>query len=449
MEVEVSELITLFDLVLAPFYLMFIYFIAKIVSRKLGGGSNPHYKYFISGLFAKIGGAVGLCMIYVYYYEYGGDTTNYHSDSGALVRLLFHSSADFFNAWLLPLSPATESYFTNDTGHPMYVRDANAFMVVRLLVPIQLLSFGSYLISSILMGVLSFTGVWKLYTVFCDCYPALYKHFAFTVLFLPSVLFWGSGILKDSWTLAAAGWYTYSFYRIFIKGNKFFSPIATLFISIFILVTIKPYIFVGLLPGSLLWLIWARLGRIKSTFIKIIVAPVIATLGIGIGVGIWMLTSSSLGKYNSIDSMVEKAYVASDDLKRDYYKGNSFDLGSYEPSLSGVFSKFPIATITGLFRPFIWETRNIVMFISGLENLMILGFTIFVLFRKPLIATKELVNNPLVLFCLIFAIFFAFSVAISTSNFGALVRLRIPLLPFYLSGLIVIEYVSGIRKRGI
>jgi len=444
---EVSELISLFDWVLAPFYLICIYFIAKIISRKLASKGNPIYGYFMSGLFAKIGGAVGLCMIYVYYYEYGGDTTNYHEDSCALMRLLFQSSADFFNAWLMPLSPRTSTYFTNETGYPMYVKDSNAFMVVRLLVPIQLLSFGSYLISSILMGVVSFTGVWKLYDVFCDYYPTLYKYFAFTVLFLPSVLFWGSGILKDSWTLAAAGWYTYSFYRIFIKGNRIFFSILTLFISIFILVTIKPYIFVGLLPGSLLWLIWARLSKIKSTFIKIIVAPIIIVFGLGLGGGIWMLTSSSLGKYSSIDSMVEKAYIASDDLKREYYKGNSFDLGSYDPSLSGVFSKFPIATITGLFRPFIWETKNIVMLMSGLENLMILGFTVYVLFRKPLTATKELVNNPLVLFCLIFAIFFAFSVAISTSNFGALVRLRIPLLPFFLSGLIIIEYVSRIKKR--
>lgn len=434
-----SQIISYWDWLLAPFYILVIYVIASIIkNRRIK--KNPIYKYFLWGLFAKITGAIGLCLIYVYYYKEGGDTLSYHTDSSALLKLLFQSPSDFFRVWLLPLSKETPSYFTNATGYLSYSMDTNAFMVVRLLLPIKLLCFDSYLVSSMLMAVVSFTGVWKLYEVFCDCYPFLYKHFAVTVLFVPSVLFWGSGILKDSWTLAAACWYGYSFYRIFIKRDKIVLPIATLVISIFILITIKPYIFVGLLPGSMLWMVWNRLSKIKNLAVRIFAAPVIATVGITIGVGIWMLTSSNLGNYSTLDSMIIKAQISSLDLKQDYYQGNSFDLGDYDPTLSGVFSKFPMATVTGLFRPFLWETKNIVMVLSGIENLIILGFTFFVLLKKPVTALTNLVVNPLVLFCLIFAIFFAFSVAISTSNFGALVRLRIPMMPFLLSGLMIVNY---------
>lgn len=436
-----SHYITFLDWLLVPFYILAIYVIASYIKNR-GIKKNPMYKYFLWGLFAKTGGAVGLCLIYVYYYKDGGDTLSYHTDSSALLKLLFHSPSDFFRAWLLPLSTETSSYFTNETGYLIYWNDTNAFMVSRLLVPIKLLCFDSYLVSSVLMAVVSFTGVWKLYEVFCDAYPALYKRFAVTILFVPSVLFWGSGIMKDSWTLAAAGWYCYSFYRIFIKRNRIIFPVTALVISIFILITIKPYIFVGLLPGSMLWMIWSRISKVKNQAVRIFAAPVIAAVGIVIGVGIWMLTSSNLGRYSTVDSMIEKAQSSSLDLKQDYYHGNSFDLGDYDPTLSGVFSKFPIATVTGLFRPFIWETKNIVMLISGLENLLILGFTFYVLLRKPVTAFTNLFANPLVLFCLIFAVFFAFSVAISTSNFGALVRLRIPMVPFLLSGLVLIEYVN-------
>ncbi|MBI3500644.1 MAG: hypothetical protein HY063_02530 [Bacteroidetes bacterium] len=436
-----SQIISYLDWLLAPFYILIIAIIAiRIKNRQIK--KNPVYKYFLWGLFAKIGGAVGLCLIYVYYYTAGGDTLSYHADSSALLKLLFHSPADFFNAWLLPLSKETSLYFTNETGYLVFGSDSNAFMVDRLLVPIKLLCFDSYLVSSVLMAVVSFTGVWKLYQVFCDCYPFLHKYFAVTVLFVPSVLFWGSGVLKDSWTLAAAGWYCYSFYRIFIKRDKIIFPIITLLISIFILITIKPYIFVGLLPGSMLWMIWNRLSKIKNLALRVFAAPVIAAVGIAIGVGIWMLTSSNLGTYSTMDSMIEKAQISSLDLKQDYYHGNSFDIGDYDPTLSGMFSKFPIATVTGLFRPFLWETKNIVMLMSGLENLLILGFTFYVLLRKPVAALTNLFTNPLVLFCLIFAVFFSFSVAISTSNFGALVRLRIPMMPFLLSGLVIINYAG-------
>ncbi|MFH1004143.1 MAG: hypothetical protein V1781_01390 [Bacteroidota bacterium] len=440
-----SGLITHIDWMLTIFYLVVIFFIASKIQREQSR-RNPIYKYFVSGLFAKIGGAVGLCLIYVYYYTEGGDTFNYHNDSSALLKLFFHSPADFFNVWLSPLSKETASYFSYETGYLTYVTDPNTFMVCRLLVPIKLLCFNSYLISSILMAVVSFTGVWKLYQVFCDCFPALYKHLAITILFIPSVLFWGSGILKDSWTLAAVGWYCYSFYRIFIKRDKIILPMTTLVLSIFILITIKPYIFVGLMPGSMLWMIWNLSGKVKNKAIRIIIAPIIVAFGVVIGVGIWMLTSSNLGRYSTMESMVEKAYISYDDLRQDYYHGSSFDIGKYDPTLQGILSKFPIATFTGLFRPFIWEANNIVMVLAGLENLIIMGFTIFVLIRRPITAIINLFTNPLVLFCLIFAVFFAFSVAVSTSNFGALVRLRIPMVPFLLSGIMLIEYGNYATK---
>lgn len=436
-----NQIITYFDWLLLPFYILIIYIIAARIKNK-NIRKNPIYEYYIWGLFTKISGAIGLCLIYVYYYGEGGDTLNYHSDSSVLINLLFHSPFDFFKVWLLPLSPEALSCFTGNTGYLIYAHDTNAFMVVRLIVPLKLLCFDSYLVSSVLMAVVSFTGVWKLYEVFCDCYPPLYKHFAATVIFIPSVVFWGSGILKDSWTLAAVGWYCYSFYKIFIKRDRIIMPMAAFVISIFILVSIKPYIFVALLPGSILWMVWSRLSKIRNLAVRIFVAPLIIASGLVIGVGIWILTSANLGTYSTLDSMIKKAHVSALDLKQDYYEGNSFDLGDYDPTLSGVFSKFPIATVTGLFRPFLWEAKNIVMVLSGMENLIILGFTFFVLLRKPGRVLTNLFGNPLVLFCLIFAVFFAFSVAVSTSNFGALVRLRIPMMPFLLSGLMIINYAK-------
>lgn len=440
-----KEIITYFDWLQAISYGIVIFVIAGWLKKKYYK-NDLTYQYFLPALYAKIVSAIGLALIYVYYYEEGGDTLGYHNDSSVLVKLLFHSPSDFIRVWLMPITKNTVFYFTKETGYPWYLHDPNTFMVVRLLVPIKLLCFDTYLVSSMLMAVVSFTGIWKLYRLFCDYYPALYKYFAITILFVPSVLFWGSGILKDSWTLAAVGWFCYLFYKIFIKRNKVFLSLAGLIISMLVLIQIKPYIFVGLFPGAILWMIWGRLSKIKNKIIRIIVAPLIVSAGIGLGWGIWISTSSSLGAFGSMENIVQKAYVSYDDLKKDYYKGNSFDFGNWEPTLEGMLSKFPVAITTGLFRPFLWEAKNIVMAISGLENLAILCFSIWVLFRRPFTTIKNLFSNPLILLCLIFAIFFAFSIAISTSNFGALVRLRIPMEPFWLSGMVLIEYGRRIIK---
>jgi len=43
------------------------------------------------------------------------------------------------------------------------------------------------------------------------------------------------------------------------------------------------------------------------------------------------------------------------------------------------------------------------------------------------------------MFSFLFAVFFAFSVGVSIANFGALVRLKIPCIPFFLSSLVVMN----------
>jgi hypothetical protein len=58
-----------------------------------------------------------------------------------------------------------------------------------------------------------------------------------------------------------------------------------------------------------------------------------------------------------------------------------------------------------------------------------------------------LVKNHLLTFSLIFSLFFAFSVGISTSNFGSLVRYRIPALPFFVACLFIMQYYFDLRNR--
>jgi len=53
---------------------------------------------------------------------------------------------------------------------------------------------------------------------------------------------------------------------------------------------------------------------------------------------------------------------------------------------------------------------------------------------------------------MLFALFFAFSVGLATSNFGSLVRLKIPCIPFYVSGLFILKYLyekKAKKKLGI
>lgn len=449
-----NQIITHLDWLLAPFYILIIVVIAtRIKNREIK--RNPIYKFFLWGLFAKVFGAICVCLIYVYYYKQGGDTLAYHQTGQVLVNVLFDSPLHFFKILFGATTPENYSYFNNQTDYPYFWTDKQAFNVSRLSAILEFASFKSYVITSVLIAVISFTGIWKLYSLFCEIYPNLYKQFAFSVLFLPSLVFWGSGLLKDSWTLSAACWFCVSFYQILIKKEKIFFYLIALIISSSILIFIKPYIFIGILPGCIIWMTWNRINRIKNLFFRIFAGPFFICIGALIIGVVWINLSSNFGEYSSLDKMLTKAQVASEDLKQDYYQGNSFDLGAYDPTLVGVLSKFFPATIAGLYRPFLWEAKNVVMIMSGIENFLLLIFSLYCFLKQPIIFFRTIISNPMVIFCLSFAVIFAFSVALSTSNFGALVRLRIPMLPFFLSGLFVIyfnttkEIVLGKRIQSV
>ena len=72
------------------------------------------------------------------------------------------------------------------------------------------------------------------------------------------------------------------------------------------------------------------------------------------------------------------------------------------------------------------------MVISVVENLLLLLFTIYAFSRtNPLRLLKQIFSSPILTYSLIFTIIFGFGVGIASTNFGALVRYRIPLIPFY------------------
>jgi hypothetical protein len=442
--------LSIFDLLLTPIYLLFIYFCSSYVQHK-NRITEPLYKWYTRGLFAKLAGAIAVCLIYQFYYK-GGDTTNYFETSRAISNLFSKDSDAFFKIMSGDNSLESLSKFDQDTGYPIYWYNDKTFFVSRLLVPICLLSFKSFIVSTILLAWICYSGVWRLFLLFNREFPHLQKQLAVSILFIPSVIFWGSGLLKDTITLSAVGWYTYHFYYFFIQKKYTFSSGMYVFISAVMLIAIKPYILFALLPGSIIWLSNERLAKIQNKVIRTMAAPFFISIGVVTGFVILSQMDDVLGVY-SLDKVLDKAVESNLDQKQDYYGGNSFDIGDFDPSIEGVLSKAHLAVSATLFRPYLWDAKNPVMFASALENTYILLLTIFLLFRLKFVGFFSLIGRkPLLLFSVLFSLFFAFSVGIATSNFGSLVRLKIPCIPFYVSSLFVLKYFydqSRLSRRAL
>jgi hypothetical protein len=303
------------------------------------------------------------------------------------------------------------------------------------------------MISAILLAWICYTGIWRLFLLFNEEFPPLEKQFSISILFIPSVVFWGSGLLKDTITLAAVGWFTYHFYSFFIKKEYQLKSILFIFIAAYLLVSIKPYILFALLPGSIIWLSNERLVNVKSKVLRAAAAPFFISVGVGLGFFVLTQLGDTLGVY-AVDKVLDKALESNLDQKQEYYGGNSFDIGNFDATAGSVLSKAHLAIAATLFRPTLLDAKNPVMLLSALENTYILLLTVFLLIRLKFFGFFTLITEkPLVLFSVIFSLFFAFSVGIATSNFGSLVRLKIPCIPFFVSSLFILKYLYEKKSK--
>lgn len=436
----------LWEFLLLPIVVAILLFSASYTQTKKEL-KNPAYKYYTRGLLVKLISSVVFCLIYVYYYK-GGDTMSYYDSAVSMRNLFLQKPGHFLEVLFLDNTRERIYYFDSTTGYPygyMYFDD-QTFTVIRIITPLVIITNKSYLLSSVLLARLSYSGIWKLYILFSTYFPPVRKHLAWGILFVPSVVFWGSGILKDTITLASACWFVYAFNQGFIFKRKRVRNIFIMFLAGATILVIKPYILMVLLPGTVIWALYSRLSKIRSKVALFILFPGIVVASIGVGIFFMSTLGERLAKF-SPDKILQTAAVTQQDLKQEYYSKNSFDIGEFDPSVAGIITKAPVAIFFGLFRPFLWDSSNVVMLLSGLENFIILFITVMLFIKIKIKRFMTILfENPLLIFSLVYSILFSFSVGLTTANFGALVRFKIPFLPFYIATLVVLYYFMKNRK---
>ncbi|MDA9894088.1 hypothetical protein N9D17_00930 [bacterium] len=194
----------------------------------------------------------------------------------------------------------------------------------------------------------------------------------------------------------------------------------------------------------LIWLNNQLLKNIGSPIFKILLFPIVVLSVSAVGFLSINSLSETMGVYGDVDSAIVQAQVIQGDLLRnDQYGSNSYYIGQLDGTLSNLLSLAPIAIFTALFRPFIWEIGSPTMVISAVENVALILFVVFLLIRtNPIKIIKLLTKHPFLLFCILFSTFFAFGVGIAGTNFGALVRYKIPMMPFFFGSLYLIFKLS-------
>lgn len=424
------------DIILFPVYALLFHFIFSQYRKTF---TDPVLiRYHIIGFWIKVIGALAFT-IFNLYLSQGDSYLLYHTEGTNMkdlilkdpsyIKFLYESGKDFDQGLL------------KNTLNRGYFNDENNYMVARLAAIFSFFTFNRYLLNNLFFSMLSFTGIWHLFKFFYDLYPHLYKKIAIAILFLPNFVFWSSGVLKDPICTGALGWITYALYEVLVRKKNLFKNIVIMFISGYFLAILKLYILVSYIPIFSLFIVLKNISFVNSKLLRIFLVPVLLVLSVLGFIQISKNMETELDKYaisELADNMnkIQSSYGA-------VTQGNEsqFSLGvEFDGSPASLLKMAPAAIIATLFRPFVWEVRKVSQLLSAFESLAILMLTIFTLWKVGIrFFVRNIIKDPAIMYCFLFALLFALFVGATTPNFGTLVRYKIPAMPFYVLAIFLIR----------
>ena len=304
------------------------------------------------------------------------------------------------------------------------------------------MSFSSFLTGNLIIGFIAFLGSWQLFLFFRNLYPSLHRPLVLACMAIPTVVFWSSGSAR----YYLDGKYRFSnksLYEIIINKRRLTLNFAIVILAIYPIYTIKSYIIISYLPFYLFFILLQSINKTTNQLMRLALKLTIPIVFLTTCFYVFYNSETLFEQYSSekiLDSVTrtQDSFI----MQANQFEGAFFTLGNFDGTIRGLVKMAPKAILTTFFRPYLWESHNLIMLLSALEGFALILFTLKILLNKKGIAVffRELIFNPLVFYCFAFSIVFAIFVGLSTFNFGSLVRYKIPCVPFFVVALMIMHY---------
>lgn len=429
------------DFIVTPIVIFLVFAGAYFVRPRVTDSTIR--KYFLPALAMKIIGALAVGFIYQFYY-WGGDTYNFHTHGSRHIWEAFMDSPEK-GLGLLFSGGEHGLYYEYSSKIPFFT-DPASFFIIRLSAVFDLLTFSSYSATAVCFSVVSFVGMWMFFLTFYRKYPQIHWQLALAVFFIPSVFFWGSGLLKDTLMIGCLGILTFETDRLFFRKRFSILHVLLLIVSVVCIFSVKKFILQAFVPAALLWIYMGNLNKISSLVLRVLLFPVLIAISILSTYYSFVKIGEGDRRY-AVENIAKTAQITAYDIR--FYTGrdagSGYTLGELDGSFTSMLKLAPLAINVSLFRPYLWEVKNPLMLLSGLESLTFFILTMTLIFKYRLDVARAF-RNPDVSFSFVFALIFAFAVGVSSFNFGTLSRYKIPLLPFYAVALALIFYENKPKK---
>ena len=357
--------------------------------------------FFVPVILLKVCGGIAVGLVFHFYYGFG-DSITYFEESQILLREMTLGNLGIFEMLF-----GAEQF-------PFYGQPRAQFML-KIVTVLSIFALKNYYVVSVYLSILSALASWKLADTLSQVYQSRLAVLV-AVLFLPSALFWGSGIMKESVALCMIYLLVNYILRILKLDESRISHYAWLIFGSVVLIKLKYYFAAILIPLIIVLLITYHLDRIYGIRRRLLVPFMLILLTVGVG-GASLLHPNL--QFNSMPSVVYNNHQAFLSMSKEQ---NIIKYKELEPTWSSLFSNAPLALISGLYRPFPSERGNIFKRIIGVGNLLLLLLTV-VAFRQKW--PRDKMTSLLLLAAIIYIAIEAIFLSLSTPNFGTLSRYKV------------------------
>ena len=416
-------------LLAAGYAALFLYLIRRWRGLQAPGLSGST----IGALFLlKVLAGTALWAVYTYIYpdRATADIFKYFDDGHVMFSALPHAPVDYLrmlfgvgndtphfdNTYYLKMNNWYRAFDT------VYYNDAHT--MIRYNAVMHLFSFGHYPVHTVFVCLLSTLGSVAFYKAFVDHFKGHEKGLFVAIFLLPTVIFWSSGVLKENLLMIGLGAVLWG--AMASPGTRRTAgQYAALVFGVALLSLVKSYVILCMMPGLLSWW-WARSNMQGVVWKFLLVHAVVIGGALGMGHGL---------PGPSVVDLLATQQRDFTGMVREVAAGSLIELPVLEPSLESLLRNAPHALYVTYLAPVFGWSFGPMALAAAAESLALLILMASLLSRTHRYRRPDL---PLLLFFLSFLILLAVLIGWTTPVLGAVVRYRMPLLPFLIMSCLLV-----------
>lgn len=355
-----------------------------------------------------------LGLIYFFYYT-SGDTLTYHHAIKNILETFSGSISDYLAFLFDGPDVILKARF------PILNEPRSAFFI-RLISVLYLTTFSSYWLTSLYLSLLSFMGAWLLANSLIRYNPNLKLPAITGLLYMPTFVFWSSGILKESVAflcIAMLGSYLLSY--LTNRGIAIWKILLAL-IYLYILWKIKYYYAAVMILcfGPVLVYYTLKYHFSEKLYYRYIIIGSVAAV-----VTVLVFSHPNFHPARICSILYDNHELL---LKRSV-PGHAIDfIPAEEPALNFLIN-IPVSLFGGLFMPLIWQASNYLMVLTGIVNTVLLVCFLGKVARP--VALDFRAWSPEEIALAFYMLFLAVLLAYSSPNFGTLERYKTSYIAFF------------------